>query len=211
MIGGETAEMPSFYPGGEYDLAGFAVGVVEKAKIIDGNRIRPGDQLIGFASSGLHSNGYSLARKVILEKARLRLGDRVAGWGRTVGEELLTPTRIYVPVVRKILRTFKVRGMAHITGGGMSGNIPRILPRNCSAVIRRGTWPVPPVFDLIEAKGGISWKEMYRVFNMGIGLVMVVSPGDADKLIRSLPGGRGRPYRIGEIVRSKKESGVSYA
>jgi phosphoribosylformylglycinamidine cyclo-ligase len=211
LIGGETAEMPSFYPSGEYDLAGFAVGVVEKRKIIDGSRIRPGDQVIGLASSGLHSNGYSLARKVVLHAAGLKLTDRVAEWGRTVGEELLVPTTIYVSAVRKALERFKVRGMAHITGGGMSGNIPRILPRNCSVVIRRGTWPVPPVFDLIGRKGKLSIGEMYRVFNMGIGMILVVSPGETESLIRSIPKRSAHPYRIGEVVRSRGSRAVSYA
>ncbi len=167
LLGGETAEMPGFYQQGEYDLAGFAVGIVEKDKIIDGSKIKPGDIIIGLPSSGLHSNGFSLVRKIFSEKELVKYG-----------KELLTPTRIYVQEVLFALRSslFAIKGIAHITGGGFLDNIPRILPKNCQARIYKKTWRVPEVFRLIQKKGKIPEKEMFRVFNMGIGMVIIVDP-----------------------------------
>jgi phosphoribosylformylglycinamidine cyclo-ligase len=210
LIGGETAEMPSFYPEGEYDLAGFAVGIVERARLIDGSRIKPGDVLVGLSSAGLHSNGYSLARKVIFEIAGLKVTDRVEEWGKTVGDELLTPTRIYVKTILRTAKEVEIKGLAHITGGGITGNLPRIFPNGCSARIRRKSWPVPPVFTFIEKKGAIDPAEMYRVFNMGIGLIMVVAKADADKVMERLSRLREQAHIIGEIVKAKGAKEVIY-
>ena len=178
LIGGETAELPGFYAEGEYDLAGFAVGVVERDRILDGRAVRPGDAILGVASTGLHSNGYSLARKVLLE--RRGLDDRPAELGgRTLAEALLEPTRIYARDVLALLEAVPVHALAHITGGGLPGNAPRNLPDGTRAVIRAGSWKVPPLFDLIEREGAVPRDEMYRTFNMGIGLVVVLPAGSA--------------------------------
>lgn len=199
LIGGETAEMPSFYSGGQYDLAGFVVGVVEKRKIPKPAAIVSGDVLIGLPSSGLHSNGFSLVRKVLLENKGLRLRNRVQGLGRTLGEELLEPTRIYAKTIQSLLRRHSIKGMAHITGGGVPGNLPRILPRGQGARIHRGSWPVPPVFELIQRLGRISQSEMDRTFNNGLGMILVVGKGAIDGVARSLKR-RGENYSlIGEI------------
>lgn len=208
LIGGETAEMPGFYGPEEYDIAGFAVGVVERGRIIDGRGIVPGDKLIGLPSSGLHSNGYSLARKVLLEVAGYGMDSRPERLERTVGEEMLEPTRIYVKAVLPLLERFRVKGLAHITGGGLTENVPRILPEGSGVNIRRGTWPVPPVFDLIREIGGVAEPEMLRTFNMGVGLVAVVSGEEADAVMADLSGRGERSYLIGEVVEGKKE--VSY-
>lgn len=209
LIGGETAEMPGFYADEEYDLGGFAVGVVERDQIIDGSRVRPGDALIGLASTGLHSNGYSLARRVLLEEAKLSLGERAPGLGETLGEVLLRPTRIYVKTIRALVESGDIRAIAHITGGGLTGNIPRVLPAGCRAVITRGAWKQPPIFGLIQSRGLVDDAEMARVFNLGVGLVLVVSPDRADTIMR-LAGEQGdRAFRIGVI--DKGEPGVSYA
>jgi phosphoribosylformylglycinamidine cyclo-ligase len=209
LIGGEIAELPDFYAPGEYDLAGFAVGAVERRRLIDGRGVRPGDAVIGLLSSGMHSNGYSLARKIVFERLRLSLRDRIAGLNRTVGQELLRPTRIYVKPVLSLLRAgVPIRAMAHITGGGLSGNLPRVLPSGCRAVIRRGTWPIAEVFRWLQGAGGIDEAEMFRVFNMGIGFVLVVpAPRAADVLAR-LWRRRVPAFRIGEIRRGAR--GVTY-
>ncbi|CUQ67204.1 phosphoribosylformylglycinamidine cyclo-ligase [Candidatus Nitrospira inopinata] len=200
LIGGETAEMPSFYRDGEYDLAGFAVGVVEKSKIIDGRSITPGDVLIGLASSGLHSNGYSLARRVLFEQEKLTVDSQVPELDRTVGEELLTPTRIYVKPILSLIRAFPIKGLAHITGGGITENLPRVLPAGVKARVDRRAWIVPPVFTVLGRLGNIEPKEMYRVFNMGIGMVLVVPPDAADSVVsRAIDLGE-RAHVIGEIV-----------
>ncbi|MFO0753663.1 MAG: phosphoribosylformylglycinamidine cyclo-ligase [Thermodesulfovibrionales bacterium] len=175
LIGGETAEMPGFYEEGEYDLAGFAVGAVDKGEIVDGSGIEEGDALIGIASSGLHSNGYSLARKVLFEMARYAPDTYVPELSSTVGEELLKPTRIYVRAYEALRGKVRVRGMAHITGGGIPGNVPRILRDGLTAVIREGSWTVPPVFELIRELGSVPGDDMKKTFNMGIGYVIVVS------------------------------------
>jgi len=201
LVGGETAEMPDFYKPGEYDLAGFAVGVVEKKGIVDGSTIEPGDRIIGLASSGLHSNGYSLARKVLFDKLGLGVKDRVDGLKKTIGEELLIPTRIYVKPILKLLKWFKLKGIAHITGGGFVENIPRILPRGCKAVIKRDSWPIPFIFRFLKEKGGISEMEMFRTFNCGIGMVMVVSKKDEPGVLKRLKGLKERTYSLGEVVK----------
>ncbi|MBI3769485.1 MAG: phosphoribosylformylglycinamidine cyclo-ligase [Deltaproteobacteria bacterium] len=206
LVGGETAELPSFYKRGEYDVAGFAVGVVERAAVLDGRRVRPGDALIGLPSTGLHSNGYALARKVLLARARLSLDTVPADLRVSLGEELLRPTRIYVRPVRELLATTPraVHGMAHVTGGGLPGNLPRILPAGCRAVVRRGTWRIPPVFTMIERLGRVSRREMDRTFNNGIGFVLVVGRVAADTVVARLRARRLRPVVIGEIVRGNR-------
>ncbi|HEY5649174.1 MAG TPA: phosphoribosylformylglycinamidine cyclo-ligase [Nitrospiria bacterium] len=209
LIGGETAEMPAFYPEGEYDLAGFAVGVVEKSKIINGKRIQPGDAIIGLESNGLHSNGFSLARKVAFEVARLKPSSRVPGVDQSLGEEFLRPTRVYVKSVLQLIREVEVRGLAHITGGGLPGNLPRILPDNCQAVLKEGTWSIPPIFQWIQKKGGISPEEMLRVFNMGIGMVAVVNPAHTDQAISRLTQSGESAHVIGRIESGDKK--VVYA
>jgi len=211
LIGGETAEMPSFYKKGEYDLAGFTVGVVDRDRVIDGSSITIGDQLIGLGSSGLHSNGYSLARKVLFDRMGLKVTDRVAGLSRTVGEEMLVPTRIYVKAVLRLLKEFHLHGLAHITGGGFTDNIPRIIPPGCKAVIRKDTWPVPRIFKVIREGGNISEPEMLRTFNNGIGMVLAVPQREAKKIIVRLKTLREKAYLIGEIVKAGNgESAIAY-
>ncbi|OPX83672.1 MAG: Phosphoribosylformylglycinamidine cyclo-ligase [Pelotomaculum sp. PtaB.Bin104] len=200
LIGGETAEMPGFYPPDEYDIAGFAVGVVERAKIIDGRNIVPGDKLVGLPSSGLHSNGYSLSRKVLLEHAGYSVDTWLEQLGRTVGEEMLEPTRIYVSSVAPLFERFGLKGLAHITGGGLTENIPRVLPEGCAVNIRRGSWPIHPVFELIEKAGGVDRAEMLRTFNMGIGMVAIVSASDAGAVMDDLAGRGEKSFLIGEVV-----------
>jgi phosphoribosylformylglycinamidine cyclo-ligase len=187
LIGGETAEMPGMYPEGEYDLAGFCVGVVEQDRILDGRAIRAGDVLLGLASSGPHSNGYSLIRK-ILEKEQ---PDSIGG--------LLEPTRIYVKPVLKLLRRVPVKGLAHITGGGLTGNVPRILPKKTRAVIRKASWPLPEVFRWLQRAGGVEEAEMHRVFNCGIGMVVVVAPGDVKRAMQQLRNAGETVYAIGTV------------
>jgi len=205
LIGGETAEMPGFYAPDEYDMAGFAVGVVERSRVVSGADIRAGDVLIGCASAGLHSNGYSLARKVLFDVANYEIDNYLPSLGRTVGEELLVPTRIYVRPVLSVLKRFKVRGMAHITGGGLLENIPRILPRGVAVRLRRGAWPVPGIFNLIQELGRVEESEMYRTFNMGIGFVLVVPPAEANQVIAALREHREPAFLVGEAVRGQNE------
>lgn len=176
LIGGETAELPGLYAPGEYDLAGFAVGVVERRRLIDGSGVRPGDVVLGLASSGLHANGYSLTRRIVFDVLKLSLEDKFPQTDVTVAEELLKPTRIYTPTVRGLLGRARVTAMAHITGGGIVGNLPRVLPRGCRAVIRRSSWTVPAVFKVLQEAGDVAEAEMFRTFNMGIGYVLVVRP-----------------------------------
>ncbi len=212
LIGGETAEMPSFYPEGEYDLAGFAVGVVDRSKIIDGRHIAPGDLVLGLASSGLHSNGYSLARRVLFDQAKLTAASRLSELDRSIGEVLLTPTRIYAKQILALLEQFPIKGIAHITGGGITENLPRVFPKGVRARITRKSWPVPPIFDVIGRLGQVDRDEMYRVFNMGIGLILVVPRDSVAGVLEraALLGDQGWP--IGEIVEAKdKELEVDYA
>ncbi|MGC9325538.1 MAG: phosphoribosylformylglycinamidine cyclo-ligase [Desulfomonilia bacterium] len=205
LLGGETAEMPGFYPEGEYDLAGFGVGVVDSEKIIDGSRISTKDVLIGLNSSGLHSNGFSLVRRVLFDRAGMGIDDYVEDLGRTLGEELLTPTRIYVKSVLNILRGFEIKGIVHITGGGFTDNIPRVLPGRTCAVIRKGSWEIPPVFTFIQGLAEIDEAEMFRTFNMGVGMVLVVASKDADDVILRLKGLK-EPAGIIGYVESRKKS-----
>jgi phosphoribosylformylglycinamidine cyclo-ligase len=210
LIGGETAELPDLYAPGEYDLAGFAVGVVERRKRIDGRAVRPGDVLLGLASTGLHSNGYSLVRKVIFERLGHKVDDHLPDLGQTVGEALLTPTRIYVRPILALLRAgVDIHAMAHVTGGGLTGNLPRILPAGCRAVVRRDTWPVPPIFALLREAGRIGEAEMLRVFNMGVGFVCLLPPAAARRA-RTALARRGIPsWEIGEVARGAR--GVVYS
>jgi phosphoribosylformylglycinamidine cyclo-ligase len=200
LLGGETAEMPGFYPRGEYDLAGFAVGMVDRPKIVDGSAIREGDQIIGLASSGLHSNGYSLARRVLLEDANLELTDFMNALDLPLAEELLKPTTIYVRTVLELLRKVRINGMAHITGGGLVGNIPRILPKNLSVEIKSESWPLPPIFKLIADLGAVDRGEMYRVFNMGIGYVLVIPEEDRDQAVNHFAGSGQQAFLIGKVI-----------
>ena len=199
LIGGETAEMPGFYPPGEYDVAGFVVGVVERDKLIDGRTIQAGDKLIGLASSGLHSNGYSLARKALLEVAGFQPGDFHPKLGRTVGEEMLEPTRIYVKTVLPLLEKYNLKGLAHITGGGLTENIPRVLPEGVKVVIKRNSWEVKPVFQVIREIGNIAEAEMLRTFNMGVGMVLVVPAVEAPQLLEELAAKGEKAWLIGEV------------
>jgi phosphoribosylformylglycinamidine cyclo-ligase len=209
LVGGETAEMPDFYAPGEYDLAGFAVGVVERSRIITGAEVAPGDRVLGLASSGLHSNGYSLARAVVFDRLGLKVDDVIPGVGRSVADELLAPTRIYVKPVLGLLRALPVRAMAHVTGGGITENLPRVLPEGCRALIRRSSWPAPPIFSVIQEAGRVEESEMRRTFNMGIGYLVVVRPEDAEPA-RALLGAAGEAvFEIGEIEAGARE--VRYA
>ena len=210
LLGGETAEMPSVYAPGEFDLAGFAVGAVDRNDIIDGKGVRPGDALVGLASSGLHSNGYSLARKVVFEVLGKRVHQRVPEWGATAAEELLRPTRIYVRPVLSLLRKTRVLGMAHITGGGISGNLPRTLPRDLTAVVDRSSWEVPPVFRTICDAARLPEAEAFRTFNMGIGMVLVVRPGDADRAVKHFRQAGFPAMGIGEIRKGRGHSRVIF-
>ena len=206
LLGGETAEMPGMYSGGEYDLAGFSVGVVDNDKIIDGSTITTGDQIIGIASSGLHSNGFSLARKIILETLQLDLSTQPDDFDKSLGEVLLTPTRIYVKSILNLIKSFEIKGIAHITGGGLLENIPRILPHHCKAVINTGAWEKPPIFELLRQGGQIVEEEMYRTFNYGIGMILVVSPEETEDVIDRLAGLGDKAYVIGEITKSSAPS-----
>ncbi len=212
LIGGETAELPSFYQKGEYDLAGFSVGVVERVAILTGEKIKPGDAVIGLASSGLHSNGFSLARRVLLEQAELSLDSSLDGLDNTLGETLLTPTRIYVTTILQLIKDFSIHGLAHITGGGITRNVPRVLPQGCRADIRKNTWPIPPIFSHIQKFGHVEEDEMYRVFNMGIGFVLVVSADQEQAVIDRANALGEQAMGIGQIVEDPQHSpSVTYS
>ena len=204
LIGGETAEMPGFYSDGEYDIAGFTVGVVERDNLIDGSSIKVGDRLIGISSSGLHSNGYSLARKVIFEKMGLKIDSLLPDIGKTVADELLTPTRIYVKSVLNLLRDFHINGIAHITGGGLLENVPRVLPAACKAIINLKSWEMPAIFSILQKGGGISDEEMFRTFNCGIGMVLSVPEKEAEDILIRLSGLNETAFMIGEVAKCKK-------
>lgn len=201
LIGGETAEMPGFYRDDEYDLAGFAVGVVERSRVINGSAIKEGDLLIGLPSSGLHSNGFSLVRKVLLEKAGLKLDSFIEPLGETLGKVLLTPTRIYVKTILPLLEEVEVNGMAHITGGGIGENLQRILPTGMGAVIDAAATNTPPIFKLIEELGQVPREEMFRTFNMGIGFILAISPHHYDKALKCLHAKGEKPIVIGKVSR----------
>ena len=199
LLGGETAEMPGLYKKGEYDLAGFVVGVVEEEKIIDGSSVTTKDVLVGIASSGLHSNGFSLARKIFFDRKKYSLDTVLPELGVPLGEELLKPTRIYTKTILSIIKNFPVHGIAHITGGGLVGNLPRILPRGTVAVIKKGSWEPPPIFDVIQREGNVPEEEMWRTFNMGIGIVVVVNGEIGDQLVDYLSTAGEEAYIIGEV------------
>ena len=204
LIGGETAEMPGFYNDGEYDVAGFVVGVVDKSKIITGEGIEEGDLIIGLPSSGLHSNGFSLVRKLVLEKLGFSLDQFYPELGKTLGEELLTPTRIYRDPVYEIIEKFQVKGMSHITGGGFYENIPRMLPEGLRAKIDIGTINTPSIFKLIQSWGNIDEEEMYGTFNMGVGMVIAASPSEAVEIMEFLKGKGEEFYVLGEVIKGEK-------
>ena len=205
LIAGETAEMPDTYRKDDFDMAGFAVGVVERKKIITGKNIRPGDYILGLASSGLHSNGYSLVRNICFKKAVLKMTDTLAELdGAALGDTLLEPTRIYVRPIVKLLSQYKVKkvvhGMAHITGGGLVGNIPRVLPKDCNAVIKKTSWPIPKIFTFLQKTGPVEEAEMFKVFNMGIGFVLIVAEDFADSIAKKLTRYGEQVYKIGRIT-----------
>jgi phosphoribosylformylglycinamidine cyclo-ligase len=206
LVGGEISEMPDIYARNEYDLVGFAVGVVEAPRIVDGRAVRPGDVVLGLASSGLHANGFSLARRIVFDVMRLSPDAELPGTGRRVADELLEPTRIYVRSVRRLLAEVDVHAMAHITGGGLAGNLVRVLPAGCRAVLHRSAWRVPPVFETLRAAGHVADDEMLRTFNLCIGYVVVVPPAVADRATAILTGAGESVERIGAIV--ARERGV---
>ena len=199
LVGGETAEMTDLYAPGEYDLAGFAVGVAERSGIVTGAAVKAGDRVLGLASSGLHSNGYTLARKVVFERMGLKPEDTVPGLGRSAADELLEPTRIYVMPVLGLLKSVAVLAMAHVTGGGISENLPRVLPEGCQAVIDPRAWPVPSIFRIMQEAGRVEDAEMRRTFNMGLGFLLVVRPGDAAPAAQILSAAGERVFDVGEI------------
>jgi len=205
LIGGETAEMPDTYREGDFDMAGFAVGVVERDRIITGKAVRKGDVILGLASSGLHSNGYALVRNICFKQATLKMTDKIdALGGRPLGDCLLDPTRIYVRPIIKLLSRYKVKqvvhGMAHITGSGLPGNVPRILPPDCDAVIKKSSWPKPDIFPFLQTAGPVEEDEMYTVFNMGIGFVLIVAEDFADSIVKSLARYGEKVYTIGRVA-----------
>jgi phosphoribosylformylglycinamidine cyclo-ligase len=200
LIGGETAEMPDFYPPGEYDLAGFIVGIVDREKLIDGSTIEPGDVLLGLASAGLHTNGYSLARRLFFDRLDLRPDDVIPELGISAADLLLAPHRSYLALLEPLLDNYPIKGIAHITGGGLTDNLPRILPSGTSAVMHPKTWPILPVFDYMQSKGNIEDSEMYRTFNMGIGMVLVVDRNHVSEVRQHLEACSEPCYEIGAIV-----------
>jgi len=199
LVGGETAQLPGLYGEGEYDLVGFAVGIVDRHNIPDPRHLRPGDVLVGLASSGLHSNGYSLARQVLLERAGLKLSRRAPGLKATLGEELLRPTRIYAKIALELFRKFGLKALANITGGGVIENLPRVLPPSLGARIERGSWPVPPIFELIARLGEVRQSEMDRTFNNGLGMIGIFAPGDVERALDHLHRSRLSAWIIGEL------------
>jgi phosphoribosylformylglycinamidine cyclo-ligase len=227
LIGGETAQMPGFYRAGEYDVSGTIVGVVEKSRLLDGKTVRPGDSVIGLASSGLHTNGYSLARKIFFERMRLKPRSYVPELRNTIGDELLKVHVSYGPLVQKLLRKFNagqasrlsfkracrpnprdrrdacstIRALAHITGGGFVDNIPRVLPKGCDVIIRKGAWEMPPIFKLLEAKGGVAEDELYQVFNMGIGMVILVAADQTDEVMKCIRAQSHQAWLIGQVAK----------
>jgi len=210
LLGGETAEMPSFYQEGEYDLAGFAVGILEKESIVKIPEIRAGDKILGFSSSGLHSNGFSLVRKIFFEKKSYQLSDEIEILGKTLEEELLEPTRIYSKPILYLLEKFpsKIKGIANITGGGLARNIPRILPAGCQAKLYKNSWHPHPIFKLIQKEGNVDEEEMFKVFNMGVGMVLIVSPREEESILQSLSRQNEEVKIIGKVVKGERK--VSY-
>ncbi len=204
LVGGETAQLPGLYGAGEYDLVGFAVGIVERERIPDPRTLRPGDVLVGLASNGLHSNGYSLARQVLLERAELKLSRRIAELGCTLADEMLRPTRIYAKSALDLFHSHGLKALANITGGGVIENLPRILPASVSARLERGSWPVPPIFELIARLGEVSKTEMDRTFNNGLGMVGIFAAADVERAIAHLRRNRQPAYVIGELRRGTR-------
>ncbi len=205
LIGGETAEMPGFYGKGEYDMAGFIVGVVDRDKIIDGSKVKPGDKLIGLPSTGLHTNGYSLARKLFFDRLKLKPGARIDLLGSTVAEALMKVHKSYLKPIQSLRKQVNIHGIAHITGGGIPGNLVRVLPQNCRAMIDDAAWKIPPLFQYIECEGKIDRNEMYRAFNMGIGMIIVVPARDVEKAMADLKRTRSSARLIGEIVKGRRQ------
>lgn len=205
LIGGETAEMPDFYSDGEYDMAGFSVGIVDKKKIITGDAIQPGNVMIGIASSGIHSNGYSLVRKIFFDKMKMDTSTYVDELGMTLGEALLTPTKIYANACHAVIPKFDIKGIVHITGGGFFENVPRILPKGTAAKINTRTWDAPPIFSYIQKCGNIDTKEMFSTYNMGVGMIMVVNAGDASEIVKVLRAAGETADIIGEVVKDSGE------
>ncbi len=218
LIGGETAQMPGFYQPGEYDLSGTIVGVVERSRILDGKSVKPGDLVIGLASNGLHTNGYSLARKILFEQLKLTCDTHVPALRKSLGNELLQVHRSYGLVILELLRKFNpptqpmrrgsIKAIAHITGGGFVDNIPRMLPRNCDVIIREGTWDMPPIFRLLQEKGGISTEELYQVFNMGIGMTLIVQSDRADDILRHIHTKKHKAFIIGIVKKGKGQARI---
>ena len=205
LIGGETAEMAGFYPIGEYDIAGFSVGVAERSKLITPARVKAGDVLLGLPSSGVHSNGYSLVRKIVFEHKGFKGDEYIEELGQTIGEELLTPTRLYPRICLPLIREFDIHGMVHITGGGFYENIPRALPDHMGAEVNGAAWTIPPVFHLLQEWGNVDWTEMYRTFNMGIGMVLIVSSDEADRITAQLNAQNETVYHIGHVTEGAHE------
>lgn len=216
LIGGETAQMPGFYQPGEYDVSGTIVGVVEKSRMLDGKSIRPGDVVLGLASSGLHTNGYSLARKLFFEQMNLKPSSRLPGLKKSLGDELLKVHVSYGPLVQTLLKqfnrgsraSFAIKGLAHITGGGFVDNIPRVLPKTCDVVIRKGSWKMLPIFEILAREGGVPEAELYQVFNMGIGMTVLVSKDKAETILNFVRGRKQQAWRIGEVVKGTGEARV---
>lgn len=201
LIGGETAEMPGFYDEGEYDMAGFSVGIVDKHKIIDGSKVEDGDVVIGLASSGIHSNGYSLVRKLFFDKLGYGVDKHIEELGETLGEALLRPTKIYADTVMKVLSKYSVNGMVHITGGGFYENIPRIVPEGLGVEVNLGSWDVLPIFELMQREGNVETDEMFKTFNMGIGYVLIVKEKDADGILKLIKDNDEKAYKIGRVAK----------
>ncbi len=205
LIGGETAEMAGFYAEGEYDIAGFAVGAVEKSKIITSEKVKAGDVILGLPSSGVHSNGYSLVRKIVFDVKGFKGDEYIDELGKTIGEELLTPTRLYPKSCLPLIEKFDIHGMVHVTGGGYCENIPRALPDNMGADIDATAWPVPPIFGLLKEWGNVDWHEMYRTFNMGIGMIIIASADEAEKIKADLESRNEAVYEIGRVTEGSHE------
>lgn len=205
LIGGETAEMAGFYADGEYDIAGFAVGAVEKSKIITSEKVKAGDVILGLPSSGVHSNGYSLVRKIVFDVKGFKGDEYIDELGKTIGEELLTPTRLYPKSCLPLIEKFDIHGMVHVTGGGYYENIPRALPENMGAEIDATSWPVPPIFNLLKEWGNVDWHEMYRTFNMGIGMIIIASADEAEKIKADLQARNEAVYEIGKVTQGSHE------
>jgi phosphoribosylformylglycinamidine cyclo-ligase len=206
LIGGETAEMPGFYPEGEYDLAGFSVGIVDDANLLDGSEIRVGHKLIGIASNGLHSNGYSLVRKICFDRLRLKCDEHIGELGHTLGEELLKPTKIYSEIIQQLIKDLPIHGLAHITGGGIQDNLLRIIPRACEVEITRESWDTPPIFNFLKQAGNIEDTELLRTFNCGIGMIAVVPGQDSQDVLERLTAMNEKAFLIGEIVECRSPS-----